>query len=144
MSFDFEKIGKVIENTKLGKHLMYKITKHWENIFGNILAKVCIPTKIKDKTLFVIVKNHSWIQELIFSKSSIIKNMNKYNIIIKDIKFTCQEKDAITIDINMHSKNLSEAEHCFINDVSYPIKNKELKLSFQKMLKAYIENNEDL
>jgi len=140
MSHGFEKIGKVIEETKLGKHLLYKITTNWELIFGNILAKICTPVKIKEDILFISVKNHSWIQELVFSKSLIIKNMNKYKIKIKDIKFVCQEKETLNIEHQKKVKVLNQAEQYFIKDVAYPLKDADLKNSFQNMLKAYIEN----
>jgi len=146
MSYSFEKIGKVIQSSKLANHLMYKLTISWDGIFGSILAKVCKPLKIKEKILFIIVKNHSWVQELVFSKSLILNNMKKHKIILKDIKFLVEEKNNLEFDEDKKKNKITLDKNllCFIKDTAHPIKNLELKASFKNMLKAYIENNNKL
>lgn len=143
MSYTPNKIKTIIEKSTVAKHYLYSINLKWRNIFGSYLSKVCSPVKVTKNVLYVSVKNHSWIQELIFSKKNILKKMKKFDIFIDDIKFLIESKETLSTKL-VENANLNKDELEFIKDVSYPLSDKELKKSFQNLLKTYLKKGKKL
>lgn len=67
-----------------------KAVTQWAEIVGERISEVSEAEKIENGVLFVKVSSPVWRNELVFMKSSLIKNVNDAlaKNIVKDIKFT--------------------------------------------------------
>ncbi len=89
-----KRIGTVIENTIKELEIELPVRRHqavtrWSSIVGEKISKVTKPERVDGDKIFVIVKNSSWRNELIFHKQKIIRKLNNQlgRGIIKDIIF---------------------------------------------------------
>lgn len=83
-------IEKILKKWKLKKKLEEKmINYYWEEIVGKKFFSLTKPENVKDKVLFIKVKNSSWAQHLSFLKEDLIEKINKFfkSSVINDIKF---------------------------------------------------------
>jgi hypothetical protein len=71
-----------------------KVLEQWETIAGSRLSALSQPIFIRNKTLFVVVENSVALQEMIYSKQNILKNINTQKELpyIKDVKFNIRAK----------------------------------------------------
>lgn len=91
---DFEHIGDIIK-ASLGKWLntagepITKIWQLWDSSAGTHIARNARPAYLKNNILTVHVSSSAWIQQLQFSKKTIIENLNSAagNHLVSDIKF---------------------------------------------------------
>jgi len=72
----------------------YSIFEAWGEIVGPTISKHSRPAKMQGDTLIVEAKSATWVQELTFMKSMILKKINEIsaNSGISDIRFTQQKK----------------------------------------------------
>ena len=90
-----EPVGKLLrvllDELGLGKKLkQYEAVRVWQDVVGDKIAKVAIPTKIINGTLIVKVEKSTWRNELSLLKREIITKINAAlkEEIVKDIKFS--------------------------------------------------------
>jgi predicted nucleic acid-binding Zn ribbon protein len=90
-----EPVGKVLEvlleELGLGKKLrQYGAVRIWQDVVGEQIARVAIPTKIINGILIVKVEKSTWRNELSLLKREIIAKINTAlkEEIVKDIKFS--------------------------------------------------------
>ncbi len=71
-----------------------KVLEQWETIAGSRLSALSQPVFIRNGTLFVVVENSVALQEMIYSKQNILKNINTQKKLpyIKDVKFNIRAK----------------------------------------------------
>ncbi len=73
-----------------GKHALeeHRAYESWNSIVGPVIAEVAVPQRVQNGTIYVIVKNSSWRQELQMQKSLILKKFAEQfgPGIIKDIR----------------------------------------------------------
>jgi predicted nucleic acid-binding Zn ribbon protein len=84
-------LGVLLEELGLGKKLkQYEAVRVWEEVVGERIAKVAVPTKIINGTLIVKVEKSTWRNELSLLKREIIAKINTSlkEEIVKDIKFS--------------------------------------------------------
>mgnify|MGYP001367813505 CR=1 FL=1 len=68
----------------------YKFVSHWPEIMGRAIAERSRPEYIRKNTLYISVNDSSWLQELSFQKSVILKRLQRFiaqDTEIKDIRF---------------------------------------------------------
>ncbi|MFH1224010.1 MAG: DUF721 domain-containing protein [Pseudomonadota bacterium] len=76
-----------IINNKMGKSPLFIIFRNWKEIVGPTIFKIASPVKIKDQTLLVAVKTHTWLQELNLSKHIMLKKITPFVPEIEDVQF---------------------------------------------------------
>jgi predicted nucleic acid-binding Zn ribbon protein len=84
-------LGVLLEELGLGKKLrQYEAVRIWQDVVGEQIARVAIPTKIINGTLIVKVEKSTWRNELSLLKREIIAKINAAlkEEIVKDIKFS--------------------------------------------------------
>jgi predicted nucleic acid-binding Zn ribbon protein len=84
-------IGALLNELGIGKKLkQYEAVRVWQDVVGEKIAKVAIPTKIINGTLIVKVEKSTWRNELSLLKREIIAKINAAlkEEIVKDIKFS--------------------------------------------------------
>lgn len=70
-------ISKFIEkNPEISKQYGINLNNIWKEVVGDIISEISSPNLLKDKTLEVLVKNSTWINQLRLMKKDII---NKFN-----------------------------------------------------------------
>ncbi|MCL5878705.1 MAG: DUF721 domain-containing protein [Deltaproteobacteria bacterium] len=88
---DIKDILSELTGTKL-KHGMegVKLLEQWEDLAGKRLSALSEPAYIRNDVLFVFVKNSTALQEILYNKSILLKNINtkKELPFVKDIKCT--------------------------------------------------------
>lgn len=87
--FSSEEIIKIIKN-KIGlKEENYQLHRIWEKVSGKS-AKHTQVVKVKQGKMWITVESPVYLQELIFKKRELIKEINKHigKEDIKEIKFT--------------------------------------------------------
>ena len=144
-------ISKLI-NKQLGKHLgsnnLYPVIKNWHRIVGSIIFRIAVPVKIKKNTLIVGVTTHQWLQELSFSKETMLKKIKEYSRTIMDVQFILKSdiKKGPAKDIKKDSAasrpraSLSAADITFIKSAVVDVKDEELKEIFENILKISLSN----
>ncbi|MFA5928484.1 MAG: DUF721 domain-containing protein [Candidatus Margulisiibacteriota bacterium] len=63
------------------------LCRHWNQIFPDNLANNCQPVSLKNKTLVLTVSGPVWRHKLSLEKAEILKQVNKYKILIDDVEF---------------------------------------------------------
>lgn len=84
-------LGTLFEELGLGKKLrQYDAVRIWQEVVGDQIARVAIPTKIINGILIVKVEKSTWRNELSLLKREIIAKINGAlkEEIVKDIKFS--------------------------------------------------------
>ncbi len=88
-----EKLNRVIENIliELGYENLYYsgiLKRNWQNVVGDLIARVSNPDRIERDILFIKCSNPAWKQELHFFKEEIKNNVNKFfnKEMVNDIK----------------------------------------------------------
>ncbi len=66
-----------------------RLFEQWKDIVGGYLSGLSEPSRIKSGTLFVVTANSIVLQELMYKKQQILKNIGERKDVppIKDIKF---------------------------------------------------------
>ena len=64
--FDLEKI--VLEN---------RLKDEWENLMGQALARQCRPYRVEETTLFLVVRNKAWRDELASNHDQLVNLVKK-------------------------------------------------------------------
>jgi predicted nucleic acid-binding Zn ribbon protein len=66
----------------------YRAFRSWNEVVGEVIAKVAVPNKVMNGVLYVSVKNSTWRQELIMQKPMILEKFaSRFGQgIIKDIR----------------------------------------------------------
>lgn len=83
-------LDEILKKWKLKEQLKEKMINYrWQEIVGKNFSSLAKPETVKNRVLFLKVKNPSWAQHLSFSKEDLIKKINYFfkSNIIKDIKF---------------------------------------------------------
>ena len=136
-------ISQII-NKQLGKNSLYAVIKNWRNIVGPIIFKIAVPIKVKKETLIVGVKTHQWLQELSFSKETMLQKISKYSKTITEVQFILRseikkksyiknENKKTKTDAN--SRALTEKDISFIQHTVSDVKDNDLKNMFESILK---------
>jgi predicted nucleic acid-binding Zn ribbon protein len=84
-------LGALLEDLGIGKKLkQYEAVRVWQDVVGEKIAAVAVPTKIVNGTLIVKVEKSTWRNELSLLKREIIAKINASlkEEIVKDIKFS--------------------------------------------------------
>ena len=141
-------ISQII-NKQLGKNSLYVVIKNWRNIVGPIIFKIAVPIKIKKETLLVGVKTHQWLQELSFSKETMLQKISGYSKTITDVQFILRseiKKMSVIKDekkkakMESISKALTEKDVLFIQNAIVDFKDNDLKDIFENILKIKLSN----
>ncbi|MDY6863933.1 MAG: DUF721 domain-containing protein [Thermodesulfobacteriota bacterium] len=79
-SSGIEPIGKILKryfnrSDLLKKLDSYEVFLRWDDIVGDKIAAHAKPYRIKGNTLWVVVSNSVWLQELTFLKKEIVKQI---------------------------------------------------------------------
>jgi len=61
-----------------GKVMEYKLSVHWKDIVGEIIASHTRPAGIRYKKLKILVDSPVWLQEISFYKHEIIEKINRH------------------------------------------------------------------
>jgi predicted nucleic acid-binding Zn ribbon protein len=71
-------------------HALVRLSRSWESICGALLARVTAPAELRNGTLTILVGNHSWAQELQFSKPLLLERVRQLlgDGVATDIRFT--------------------------------------------------------
>jgi predicted nucleic acid-binding Zn ribbon protein len=93
---DFVHIGRIINDTLISSagnesnQDMLMVYACWKDIVGDLIAENTAPASYKKKILVVYVESPTWLHQLQFLKTNIIKKINDAlkKEVIKDIKFT--------------------------------------------------------
>jgi hypothetical protein len=85
-------ISSIINRGFIAKNPLYILVKNWKKITGETIFKVTYPLKLKNGTIVVGVKNHSWLQELNMSKQLMLDNIKKFTTEITDVQFILDTK----------------------------------------------------
>jgi len=85
-------ISTIINRGLIAKNPLYILVKNWKKITGETLFKVTYPLKIKNGTIIVGVKTHSWLQELNMSKQLMIDNIKKFTTEVTEVQFILDTK----------------------------------------------------
>jgi predicted nucleic acid-binding Zn ribbon protein len=66
------------------------LSRGWETVCGELLARKTAPAELRNGTLSVLVCNHSWAQELQFSKPLLLDRVREIlgAGVVSDIRFT--------------------------------------------------------
>lgn len=134
----------------------YKISMAWNTIVGITLAKICQPTYYDSRRILtIVVADSTWANEIMFSKSAVIKkiddtlNIKVQNITtrIGDIKkaldITDKEKSNVINDKLLEQKTITEQEQGWIDDIVGNIENKELREKLSSTLSVYVKTGGD-
>lgn len=75
--------------------IRWKLWNKWSEVVGATIAANTEPVGYQHRVLWVWVKSSTWMQQLIFMKSHIIENINKFagHQYIKDIRFTMNRRE---------------------------------------------------
>lgn len=91
-------ISKFVEkNPEISKQYQIDLYNIWKEVVGNIISEISFPGLLKDKTLEVLVKNTTWLNQLRLMKKDII---NKFNLtigsnFIEEIEFKLDRRKKI-------------------------------------------------
>ncbi len=85
-------ISSIINKGFIAKNPLYVLVKNWKQITGETIYRVTYPLKLKNGTIIVGVKNHSWLQELNMSKDLMLENIKKFTKDISDVQFILDTK----------------------------------------------------
>lgn len=93
-----EVLQSLFENGKspLSEQFMrWKLWAKWEEVVGPTIAKNAEPVGFQRGTLYVWVRNSTWMQQMIFMKDPIRETINKKfeNNFVRFIKFTLDRHD---------------------------------------------------
>lgn len=68
---------------------VHQIRKDWEKVAGPHIARRTRPDAYRDKTLHLVVTDHTWMNELTFFKAELLDNLRQKftDIEFKDIQF---------------------------------------------------------
>jgi predicted nucleic acid-binding Zn ribbon protein len=103
LSVGSEVLQRLFENGKspLSEQFMrWKLWAKWEEVVGPTIAKNAEPVGFQRGTLYVWVRNSTWMQQMIFMKDPMRETINKKfeNNFVKYIKFTLDRRDVPASD----------------------------------------------
>jgi hypothetical protein len=118
--------------------LIYKLASIWPNIVGNSNAKQCLPVKLKNKELKVVVFDNIYIQGLNFIKEDIIEKLQQLDFDINNIRFVFRAYN------NPYSpekkfKEITEKERKFIERYANMVKNEKVREAYKTALTSYFK-----
>jgi hypothetical protein len=144
-------ISKLISK-QLGKNSLYPVIKNWHRIVGSIIFRIAAPLKVTKGTLIVGVKTHQWLQELGFSKETMIKKISEYSRGITDVQFILKSDIRKPSEAALERKkareervitSLTAKDISFIKTAVADIKDEELKDIFENLLKTKLCNGRE-
>ncbi len=101
METEVKDIKDIIDEVKAEKGFAkyadgMRLYEQWDDITGGLMPGSSEPSMIKDDILFVVAKNSVVLQELMYRKTLILRNIQGHNGMphIKDIKFTIRSGPA--------------------------------------------------
>ena len=131
------RVKEILEDVLKKRNIYVKIKEYevlniWDKVVGEYISKNTKPETIKNKILYVNVKNSLWMQELVFLKNGFINSINKYMGIevVKDINFKIRElkkQENRKKGIPRRKINLKDADIIKIEMLVSSIKDKEIK-----------------
>jgi predicted nucleic acid-binding Zn ribbon protein len=113
---------------------LHKIKKDWEKVAGPHVARRTRPDAYRDKTLYLVVSDHTWMNELTFLKAELLNNLRQKcaDIEFKDIHFKVgklstfrRSKTSPRLKKLKRALTLEESE--FIDECLKDINDEELK-----------------
>ena len=125
----------------LGTLLMeHEIRKNWQRIIGDSLSLKTSPTRLRNKTLYVIVSSSAWMFELSFHKKEILKKIGEMlgKDAVTEIIFKPGSVKATENSMKNESpeRELVEGEKVFIKKVTSGVKNPELRKALKKAMES--------
>ncbi len=134
--FDLE--IKIVEHT---------INKNWAKLVGERIASHTKPDTVSYRKLLVYVDSPAWMQQLMFLKEDIIKNINEAagRQIIKDIRFqigdVTKEAEASADEDSSNKaefRPLTKNDLSFADEVTRPIDDEKTKGKAKKAVIKYL------
>ena len=88
--FDDRKKGGVVAD----QFLRWKLWMTWKDVVGASIAEYCEPVSYRDGTLWLWVKNSSWMQQMTFMTDSIknVINQKFRKGYVREIRFTLDRR----------------------------------------------------
>jgi predicted nucleic acid-binding Zn ribbon protein len=88
-------IQKIVDNIAGSKYKdLFVVSRAWPEVVGELIANRTFLQKIDKGTLYIMVENSIWMQELVLRKWSIINQLKKeYGLDIENIIFMCKDLD---------------------------------------------------
>lgn len=132
-----------LDKSKVLKNIFLK--NNWEKIIGEALADKSEPLYIKEGTLFILVENSIWIQQMQFLRRNIVENVNSFleGIYVERITFKqgkkrtnskiCQEEDG-SPEIDIENIILDREDIYRIKKAISHIKEDDLKVRFYNIM----------
>ena len=131
------RVKEILEDVLKKRNIYVKIKEYevlniWDKVVGEYVSENAKPETIRNKILYVNVKNSLWMQELVFLKNGFINSINKYMGIevVKDINFKIRElkkQENRKKGIPRRKINLKDADIIKIEMLVSSIKDKEIK-----------------
>ncbi len=130
----------------------YKISVAWDMIVGTTLTNICQPVYYGRQVLTIVVADSTWANEIMFSKSGIIKKIDDMlDIKVQNIttrigdvgKASTEEKSNAISDVLLEQKVLSEQEQGWVESIAGNIENKELREKLISTLSVYVKTGGD-
>ena len=84
--------------------IRWKLWKRWPEFVGETMAQVCEPVGYKNGTLYVWVKNSTWMQQMVFMRDPLRATINK-KLEIQYVNEIC-----LTMDRRSVPRNASDSD----------------------------------
>ncbi|HEC77571.1 MAG TPA: DUF721 domain-containing protein [candidate division WOR-3 bacterium] len=82
-------LSEVLKDVKIDEGIKnWQIIEQWSKIVGKKIAQHTRAVGVDANNLFVEVDNPLWKSQLFLMKDMIIRKLRKYNVRLKDIKFS--------------------------------------------------------
>ncbi len=111
----------------------------WPRIVGEKIAAISFPYRINANTLHVAVRNSIWLTELPYLKPDMLAKITPLLQDVTDIKFTLDRTPAAKKPLPVPSRELTEEDLEWIENLTALISNDAQKKAFRAVLTAYRE-----
>ncbi|MCX8034132.1 MAG: DUF721 domain-containing protein [Thermodesulfovibrio sp.] len=144
-----QKIGLVLPSlfNNLGIEDAVKLKflrKKWNEIFSAPLRDYTYPKEIKEGFLYVTVASHAWLNELKLLKEEFLNRLIPYGIKDVEFKFGKIYNTRKKIETEVKTKNISEQQEQWINDILEKINDEEIRLVFKNLLRKHLANMNEI
>lgn len=113
------------------------INKVWKKAMTLHIAEVTAPFKLKDKVLYVFVKDNIWLTELNYLKVEIREKLAENGLEVENINFKYRAGYEKVRKIKRPYYEITEDKQIYIEEIVKNINNSELKEMFVKAMAAY-------
>ena len=87
-------LSRVLQNMKIEEGMKnWCIVEKWPEIVGTKIAHHAHATAVDAENLYVEVDNPAWQSQLFLMKAMLLEKCKKYNVSIRDIKFSLASRD---------------------------------------------------